>query len=544
MLLPDPTSKQLFSKEAREENQVFLVSREYRSKLMAFRDANEDNICYIHSHEELDNELSRRSPFNIKKHTASVIRFIKSLEVGVKTSGDFSTGLTISSNINKFSSSSNKDDILIIKQNKISSGQFAKLFDMYIDTPIERQPLFIVEADRYVESLRRQLRQCSGKLRIVEISARQNLQKFVGGGQGAESINEFLTLFSEGVFSPAGGTEISRLSDQANVGPAEGLALDFMRLRAQSLTRPKFEIIDDVRLISSKVKQCFEAHTDDRIRKSLLVIKAMANLWELYCTESTERLLQNSLAIAENLNDRLLAAHCFRYINVIRDPSQDAKHFLNKAIEVFNYFEQYDHAFLCINNKLVNGFHIDEPQSPSLFNELLAQVNEASPGLRGVSIILNNAGVSMMIDNKFEDALTFFQNGQRSAGLTLHRSGMIVNKMIVEYMIGKNFSDEDLVATARSILRTVDPRYRFHIATMLLNLRQLASSRSEAERFLEGVFSAAELGKEASVLASRSLMPVLKHFLLPTKAHSCYGGPRGRFIERHGFVPIIHFAWL
>jgi len=274
------------------------------------------------------------------------------------------------------------------------------------------------------------------------------------------------------------------------------------------------------------------------------MFKALNNLLLLYARERSRNLLDNSMAIACALGDKLLQAHCLRYVNLIEQPGPFAEFCLRGAAQRFKAEECYDHANYCLNNMLVGRFY-SEISTAEDFRRLIEESASLIPNFRGVGIIYNNAGISHLFDGRLEEAVELFEAGMSKPNMLLHQIGLEVNRIIAMRLDGYLPDGEEVLRLAERAKNRIDSRYRFQLAEIYLNLLLAVKEGSEIARDLRRILEEGEFLADPQVLTGgQSLRVLLGKLGFRNTPEQAPPGLRGKFVQRYGFAPIMHYAWL
>ena len=90
--------------------------------------------------------------------------------------------------------------------------------------------------------------------------------------------------------------------------------------------------------------------------------------------------------------------------------------------------------------------------SSDLFLELLDESRIHLHGMRALRIVLNNAGVSHLLEGQPENAIELFAEGTAWPGHEVHRLGLLVNQFIARFILGDQPQEDELMKTAERTL--------------------------------------------------------------------------------------------
>jgi hypothetical protein len=547
-----PTTPDLLSKEmvaaARTKSAIFLFPKSAsRTRLAPFYAANNSRLQHFNNNEELAAEsrriryLSGRTPF--RRATSAVSTIFSGIAL---SAGEFSVELTLASNQSRFGvRDAAAGQIVRMDENELTASTLAKFLDAYSTLPTDQRPLFVIETHDVGSKIDRRLSQISENIEFLWYREHAGLQQVMLERLPSQSMAQLVDQYAENSFSPIARLDGEGLNEaiEADEPLSRSLAARLFHLRAVASQRGKFETIAAARALADLLEENREV-LDTPEAPVLLSTKVFANLWLLYCREEGRDLFDNSMAIARALEDELMQAHCARLINTVEPHGSFTDQFSRLAAKTFFDRGMFDFANYCINNALVGRFYTDEPVARE-FTEVIETSAENLDGFQGLAIMMNNAGVAHLIEGDPVGAIAWFERASQQPRWPLHRFGIDVNLMFAHFLEGANPDPQDLLKTARAIVRQVDGRYRHQIAHLLLNLSLLAQPYRDCADELNQIIKQLQILDDPVVIRDRTTLARLASRLgladLPVETHP---GRRGEFIEKHGFVPGFHHTWL
>lgn len=553
--LGDYFSKSLFSIDKRKANQVFVTTPQIADgPLKPFLVRNAKRTLLIRDAKTLEarcRELARAAGGAMfDRFNEAVALLFRSFAVelsGGPGSPSLSATVTLASNQNKSSISESAENVVYIIEDDVPASLFGRFFQYYSDVPQAKQPLFIIQTEGTAHNLLSRLNRCPPGFIFEEVTPHATLQEYTIENVGCANFRDFVADYTNAVFSTVASTPRPRLDqfDFSEQPLLHELSARLFHLRSKVLELGKFDSVEDATALERFLIEQQSTHLTGSDATVLLLFRALNNLFLLYAKERSRGLLDNSMAIACALGDPLLQAHCLRYINLIEQPGPFAEFCLRGAAERFTVAECYDHANYCVNNLLVGRFYSDQPSADD-FERLIGESSELIPNFRGVGIIYNNAGVAHLIEGRPEEARRLFDRGLQKPNMPLHAVGLKVNRMIAEWLAGGQPSESAIIQAAEQASRQIDPRYRYQLASIYLNLLRLSGDgQSDAAQFLFARLNDSGLLEDPQVTGdTHSLYAILCHLKLAAGSGGAHPGLRGRFISRHALVPIIHYTWL
>jgi tetratricopeptide (TPR) repeat protein len=192
----------------------------------------------------------------------------------------------------------------------------------------------------------------------------------------------------------------------------------------------------------------------------------------------------------------------------------------------------------------VGRFYSFDP-SANDFAEAIETSAANIKGFRGLSIMMNNAGVAHLIEGDYAGAIEWLERAGKQPAWPLHRFGIEVNLLIAKFLEGENPEPAELLKLARAASRQIDHRYRYQLANILLNLALFAKAHPDCAAEITAILSEPDLLNDPAVTRDHTTLVQLTNRLgLSDHVATAHPGLRGHFIDRHGFVPIFHHAWL
>lgn len=544
---PDSLSETLVH-AARDAAALLVIPRAVsRKRLAPFYESNAASLRHFNNEKELAAESRRlrevAGQVFYQRARAAVAKIFGGIAIGP---ADFPVELTLATNQSRFGI---RDDslgqIVRIDENEVSASTLAKLLDAYSPLPSDQRPLIIIESHDNGSDITRRLEQVPEAFAVAKFGDHDRLLELIIERVPSESISQLVDQYSENAFSP-----VARVSSQSLIEqiPADEplstlIATRLLHMRAVASERGKFDTMFAAQALAAHMELRKDAlATQDA--KVLLAGKVLTNLWLLYCQENERGLFDNSMAIAQGLEDELIQAHCLRMINTVHPHSAFTEHCSRRAADIFFQRGMYDYANYCLNNALVGRFYTDRLVATEFGDVIEASAANLS-GFRGLAIMMNNAGVAHMIEGRPAEAILWFERAAKEPSWPLHRFGASVNALFARYLEGENPNSDELVKLARAIDRQVDARYRHQIAHMLLNLYSLAREDAAGRSEILVLLNARQLLNDHVVLNDRTTLASLAVRLgLAAVAVEPHPGLRGRFIERYDFVPGFHHTWL
>lgn len=545
---PDPISQNIIE-FARNSASVLVVPKSVAKKtLRDFYEANSTRLRHFANDEDLSRETYKIRELNgstwLQRTQYAISKLFGGISIG---SDDYQASITWGATQSRFAVRDDSIGQLVrLDEDNLSASTLAKYFDLYSGLPVEHRPVFIIETHDTGSKINDRTSQVSDDFGFVSLNGKEKLEELIVARAPSQSLPELLEQYSLNSFSP--GSRI--LLDNGNNPIFDGLAFHqklaakLIHLRSIANVKGKFSTIGPAKNLSSNLENIAKLESRHNEQKIALATKVFSNLWLLYCMEGPRDLWDNTMAIASSLDDKLMQAHCFRMINTVERHGAFSDQCSRQAAKIFHENELEDFASYCMNNALVGGFYTNKSVAQD-FADLAFASSETIDGFLGVALIMNNAGVAHLIEGKYAQSIEWFKRAASQPSTTLHLMTIKINLAIALFLEGENTSDEELLKMARVVTRQIEPEYKYQIANMLMNLQFLAQGRRELEEQIGLLLIGTGLLDDDVVRTNHSTLESLATKLNFIKAETSVGiGRRAEFIERFGFVPIIHHAWL
>ena len=548
LITPDPISENIVD-FARNSASVLIVPKAVAKKtLNSFYGANAGRLRHFSSDDELSRETYKIRELNGSTWLQRTQYALSKLFGGISLGSDeYQASITWGATQSRFAVRDDSIGQLVrLDEDNLSASTLAKYFDLYSALPAEHRPIFVIEAHDTGSTINERTKQVSEEFGFVSLSGKEKLQELIIARAPAESFPELLEQYSENSFTPGSRVELINGENPIfdGLGFHQELAAKLIHLRSIANVKGKFATIGPAKSLSLSLEDIAKNEVRSNEQQIALATKVFSNLWLLYCMEGPRELWDNTMAIASSLNDPLMQAHCFRMINTVEPHGSFSDQCSRKAAAVFHDNEIHDFASYCMNNAFVGKFYSDESVAKE-FSDLAFASNETIEGFLGVALIMNNAGVAHLVDGQHAEAIEWFKRAAAQPSSKLHLLTIKINLAIALFLEGEDTSDAELIKLARSVIRQIEPQYKYQIANMLLNLKLLAQNRKNLREQIglmlieTGLLDDDVVKKDHSTLGALAARVELLDFDVQPGF-----GRRADFILRHGFVPIIHHAWL
>lgn len=453
-------------------------------------------------------------------------------------------------------------DPIIIQEGRVFYGYLKQVIALHKNSLL-RPAIIIILKDDDFNRAKQILRDCPHGINIkfIRNSGETEVVKVINCG--ANSVESFLTAYTHQCFSTCSNTSRYILLNQewSNNPTIAKYAFELMRYRSTFLCDDKTRIVSE---LSDTIERLTTQVTSDlKEKRILLALECIARLFRVYCNDMGGRDITTALRIAQELDNKLLLAHVYRYAEFFPDRSFSEKiDLLDEAYDIFSEYKIEDHAIYSKNNRLIRQFdtdYINVQQFRDLEQEAIYNV----PGLVGMSQIMNNAGVAHIMTGYPEDAISFFKNGLNYAvrpDQRVQKIALLCNCYIAQHYCFEKVPDIELQKTMNLIfdgmgvghLPFIGARYAMNILSLALQ-----QNPSLAKDFIHdypvneliqaalqsGKFGSGQLVLQMDVLENKHPNILPKVFVDSTQLKPVTG-TRKRYIERYALNPFFFSTWL
>ena len=315
-------------------------------------------------------------------------------------------------------------------------------------------------------------------------------------------------------------------------------------------------VINDI--INSLESKNNNSIIDERLVEGFLCAVKLMNV---YANDSPGSDLKDAYELAKDLNNDLLLAHVYRYVDYFRNINRKEKiECLNQAKDIFIANKIEDHAIYCENNKLIQQFYSEHIKVRD-FRKMHEEAINNVPGLVGMSIIYNNVGVAHLYTGNPSVAVDYFNKGLDYAqDRLIQYLGLKCNRLVaLDYSLTK-IEEKEIRATIGEIVGMFGKEeFSFITANYLLNLLNIILRQiPEAYKSIVNDYPIFDIVNNAiriNQLGSGSLQAQLSAIsskysqfeidqILKNSPGSSISGIRERFVEDNAYSPTIFNAWL
>lgn len=452
-------------------------------------------------------------------------------------------------------------DPIIIEEDAISPKYISQIISLHKHS-ILRPVIIIILKDNNFERAKNILNTCPHGLNVkfIRNSGETEIIKIIN--TGALDVEGFLDAFSRQCFSTCSQTKRNILinNEWSKNSIINSFAPSILKIRTNLLYDEKDEAIPIISNMINELESLAANNIyDEKLIEGLLCTLKLMNV---YANDSPNHELRDAFELARDLDNELLLAHVFRYVDFFKKMDRKRKvDCLEKAKTIFVKNKVEDHAIYCENNKLIQQFYSPKIKTRD-FKKMHEEAIHNVPGLVGMSIICNNTGVSYLYTGNPESAVEYFDKGMDYAeDHPIQYFGLKCNKLIaLDY--GLNDIEEKVIR--RTISEIIDnfgiESFSFITANYLLNLlaivlRQIPKSyRSIVNDYpiFEIINNAIKINQLGSGSLTTQLSVLSLHYnqfsvdkiAKLRSPNSQISGIREMFIKSNSYNPTIFNAWL
>jgi len=356
-------------------------------------------------------------------------------------------------------------DPVIIQEGDILKKNLAQFISLH-KTSILRPAIIILLRDNDFERAKKLLSHCPNGMVVKMIRNSGEIITYKVINDGAKDVDEFLDAYSRHCFSTCTNTEKGVLlnAEWAENRIVGSLSPAVFQIRSTLINEQKDIALPRVQSLLAEA-ECIQADnaSDQKLRDSFLCI---AKLLRVYCYDIGGQDINDAWDLAKELNDEVLLAHVYRFSHFFAGCSRTEKQdFLGKAEAIFARNNIADHAVYCLNNNLIHQFaqeRIDLVRFHSLQERALAD----TPGLVGMSHILNNVGVAFLFRGQADRAIEYFDKGiERARDRIVQKLSLLTNRLAARAYSFDLVEEKELRLALRMIFDGMGMQYLPYIAS-------------------------------------------------------------------------------
>lgn len=452
-------------------------------------------------------------------------------------------------------------DPIIIEEELISPHYISQIISLHKHS-ILRPVIIIILRDNDFERAKEILSTCPHGLNVKLIRNSGKTEIFKVVNTGALDVDGFLDAFSRHCFSTCSQTKRSILinNEWSNNSIAHFFAPSILKVRTNLLFDEKDEAIPLIsKMIYDLENTSISNVCDEKLIEGFLCTLKIMNV---YANDAPGRDLKDAYELANDLDNDLLLAHVFRYVDYYKNKSRNEKiECLEKAKLIFIKNNVEDHAIYCENNKLIQQFYTQKIKTRD-FRNMHEEAIHNVPGLVGMSIICNNTGVSYLYTGKPETAIEYFEKGMDYAeDRPVQYFGLKCNKLIAQDYCLNRIEEKVIRTTISEIIDNFGTEsFSFITANYLLNLlaiilRQIPGSYNSIINdypimdIINNAININQLGSGSLVTQLTTLSLNYNQFNIDEARkikvpNSQISGIREMFIKSNNYNPTIFNAWL
>ena len=457
-------------------------------------------------------------------------------------------------------SNPNEIDPIIIEENAITKRTISQLVSLYYHSTLHPAIIIILNDNNFIR-VEELLKICPHGLNVNMIRNTGDVITYKIINTGEQDCHGFIDAFSRHCFSTCSHTKKEILLNAE--WDRKDILFSYLPLILKMRSELIFDAKDSVKQLcletvhNLEIFTC-ESQSDEVILEALL---CLSKLSKVYAFDNAGTDLKDAVSIAMDLDDKVLLAHTMRYIDFDKGIERFQKiALLEEATKVFQNNKIEDHAFYCRNNALLQTFYSEQIDRQA-FNNLADEAFYSVPGLVGMSIIFNNAGVANLYNGRYLDAIDYFSKGlPYGKSRLLQFYGLQCNKLIARALSLEVIEISSLYVLIGEIISSFPKNaYSFLTANYIVNILSIVLHQ-EPQKFhsfitgipelipiinsgLQAQFGQNTLSTQIIVLSSKYKEFCIKGLKRVPTSTASYG-IRTDFIIKYGYNPVIFNAWL
>ncbi len=454
-------------------------------------------------------------------------------------------------------------DPIIIQEGHIHTKYINQIVALH-EKSILRPVIILVLKDNDFARAQRLLSQCPNGILIkfIRNSGECELHKVVN--TGANNMLDFMNAYAEQCFSTCSNTprKILLNNDWSKNELLNKYVNELLRIRSSLILDEKDFVRKDISDISLALrKEQPSGRADEMLLQCLL---CTVSLMQVYCNDAGNRDIYTALQLAQSSGNSLLLAQVYRYAYFLDNlPENRQIELLTEASQTFTQYGMEDQALYCKNNCLTYQFEQDRVYVHE-FRALQDEAINNTPGLVGMSYILNNTGVAYLMDGNPDEAIIFLKKGldyARQQDRAVSRFAIQSNMLIARDYCYETIPDTELRNVLNQMFASsASKQFPFIFARLALNVITIAFRRNLSlgnelihsfpiEALVSAAFSQNRMGSGMLFLQIQFLknkFPLRNLFeglRFPLKLDEVHGIHRS-FILRNGCNPFVFCTWL
>lgn len=366
------------------------------------------------------------------------------------------------------------DPIILVKKN-LSANFLNKLSNIFYSSPLKPKIIILENNDSIIIS--EQYKNFPTNTLIKYIDNSLNVTESVIINKGADNYDTFINCMADRCFDTCASTDIKLLinKDIFNENIINKYTVPLLKIHTNLLYDRKEIIKNELTgIINDLEKQLIKPDKDEILIKSYL---CMALINRVFCNDYGGNDICKAFELSNDLDNEILKSHINRYCDFLPNISPVEKSNQFKAAEkTFKNNKMLDHAFYCRNNNFVDSFSTNKVDSTK-FTNLVHEAKKSVPGMCGLIHIINNAGVALLYERKYYDAINLFDDGiSRITNIDriVQKCALKINKMIAEFCISCQSPKKEFICIMNEIKYYIDKNLYFIKARYYMNLVSMA----------------------------------------------------------------------
>lgn len=440
-------------------------------------------------------------------------------------------------------SRANYDPTYLICRDEVSGATLSRFLSAFTRIPPRTRPKIVFDAQGEPSNARDLLRTTRDSARLFSPRG-GSISDFEIGGAGATSSERFIDLYAARALSICAESELVEPNPHGSIQDHRRYIIQMhQRIQAKKGCDRKFDASNDVVKLQSFLKKriALSKAGEERWFAEALVFVLLDRAYVLEDNDST---VDDALTLAKILEDDEIEALASRFINFSAGVTPFASHQLGVSAELLMKSGRLVESLYSRANQVITDLHrvegrLDEERSKEMVEFALGW----TPYCDRLSSVLNAAGVTALLANKISDACDYFRQAAQANGTRLHQLSAEVNLLIAQHAAGG--ADDDSIEQIFAAIENakISRKLDYHHTYLYGNLLALARKRGLKSRISRHLKSAKFMDYDDDVIDKGEIFSYLATKFNVISDGRKFRGHRGKFVDRHGLLPLCPFIW-
>lgn len=434
--------------------------------------------------------------------------------------------------------------LFLINEDDIRGPQLSEFLSLFQQIDKGRLPatIFVSNTDK-VDSAVETLSACGSNVSAQVLTGAGAKHLDLHGSQCSSGM-EFVEMFLSEGDGACVATNLDELFPE-NDWESSFIKLATRMMKIQSLFRlgKKFECGRRLKKLQNEIERLRTNSIGTEFESHLLSARAILNLWEAFVFENHAEKIENSISIADHLNDDLLLAHCLKLTGLIHGYSDLSRQMFEKSERIFSSRGEIEQALFVQNNILVNSLYSSSIDSLAA-SKLTNFVTETTPYIRRATTFHSNTGLAHLLTGQNNEALKLFERATLASGPAINVLTSETNLLVAMYLSGESVNKDEIWRIFNRIKRSKIPKdFNYQQTAMLGNLWKLAESDKQISKAIKKYLRESKFMDYKNALDSANSVLACAVENIPSvkkRGAKKLPGLLGEYIQQHHFVLGAH----